>query len=231
MLALRGEAAVLSADHKGQAMSEQSSLQAAGSIVDVEDLAKKQKKDKKKAKKNERGRGVETMYRVTYQNHIALSQLADNKANMLISINGVIISVMIAIVTRLGAVSWSLLPVVVLIGGSLVSLAFAVIAARPRLGGGRVTLEQVRNGTGNLLFFGQFTTMPLQEFEESLEALSKDRKLLYHHLGRQLYHMGESLTGKYRLLQIAYMVFFAGMAGATALFVALYVAGRFTSVP
>ena len=62
------------------------------------------------------------MYRVTYQNHIALSQLADNKANMLISINGVIISVMIAIVTRLGAVSWSLLPIVGLTATSLVSL-------------------------------------------------------------------------------------------------------------
>jgi hypothetical protein len=213
-------------------MSEQSSLQAAGPPVDVEDLAKREKKDKKRKEKEKgQGRGVETMYRVTYQNHIALSQLADNKANMLISINGVIISVMIAIVTRLGAVSWSLLPVVVLVGGSLVSLAFAVIAARPRLGGGRVTLEQVLNGTGNILFFGQFTTMPLDEFQESLDALTKDRKLLYQHLGRQLYHMGESLNDKYRLLQIAYMVFFAGMAGATAAFVALYAMGRFTLAP
>ena len=211
-------------DLKGQAMSEQSSLQAAVSPAGVEDLAKKEKKKKKK----DLGRGVETMYRVTYQNHIALSQLADNKANMLISINGVIISVMIAIVTRLGEVSWSLLPVVVLIGGSLVSLAFAVFAARPRLGGGRVTLEEVRNGTGNLLFFGQFTTMSLDEFQESLEVLVKDPKLLYQHLGRQLYHMGESLNGKYRRLQVAYMVFFAGMAGATLAFIALYAMGRFT---
>ena len=210
-------------------MTEQSSLQAAMTPPAGEEAAKKEKKNKDK--KKELGRGVETMYRVTYQNHIALSQLADNKANMLISINGVIISVMIAIVTRLGEVSWSLLPVVVLVGGALVSLGFAVVAARPRLGGGRVTLEEVRNGSGNVLFFGQFTTMPLDEFQESLEALTKDRKLLYQHLGRQLYHMGESLNGKYRLLQIAYMVFFAGMAGATVIFVALYAMGRFTLVP
>jgi hypothetical protein len=222
MLALRGEVTVLP-DLKGQAMSEQSSLQAAVAPAGAEDLTKKQKK-----KKKDLGRGVETMYRVTYQNHIALSQLADNKANMLISINGVIISVMIAIVTRLGEVSWSLLPIVVLIGGSLVSLAFAVFAARPRLGGGRVTLEDVRNGTGNLLFFGQFTTLSLDEFQESLDVLVKDPKLLYQHLGRQLYHMGESLSSKYRRLQVAYMVFFAGMAGATLAFIALYAMGRFT---
>lgn len=215
-------------------MSEQSSLQAVAASPnaespDAEPSAKKEKKNKDK--KKEELRGVETMYRVTYQNHIALSRLADNKANILISMNGVIISVMIAIVTRLGAVSWSLLPAVLLIAGALVSLGFAVIAARPRLGSGKVTLEQVLNGSGNLLFFGQFTTMPLEEFQESLQALSKDRKLLYHHLGRQLYHMGESLNGKFRHLQVAYTVFFASMAIATVAFIVLYAMGRFAPLP
>jgi hypothetical protein len=208
-------------------MSEQSSLQPVVSPPALEDEPKKDKKSKKK----EQGRGVETMYRVTYQNHIALSQLADNKANMLISIDGVIISVTIAIVTRLGEVSWNLLPAVLLIGGALVSLGFAVVAARPRLGGGRVTVEQVLDGTGNVLFFGQFTTMPLDEFQESLEALAKNPKLLYRHLGRQLYHMGESLNRKYRRLQGAYIAFFVGMAAATAVFIAMYAMGRLTYTP
>ena len=100
------------------------------------------------------------MYRVTYQNHISLSQLADNKANMLISINGLIISVMIAIVTRTERGSWSLAPVIVLITGCMVSLAFAIVAARPRVNRSAVTVDQVRNETGNVLFFGQFTSMP-----------------------------------------------------------------------
>jgi len=210
-------------------MSEQSSLQAVVPSPDVEGSPKKEKKNKDK--KKEENRGVETMYRVTYQNHIALSQLADNKANILISINGVIISVMIAIVTRLGEVSWSLLPAVLLIGGSLVSLGFAVVAARPRLGSGRVTLEQVRNGSGNLLFFGQFTTLSLEDFQEALKALSKDPKLLRQHLGRQLYHMGESLSRKYRRLQIAYAAFFGSMAIATTVFIIMYAAGRFAPLP
>jgi hypothetical protein len=210
-------------------MSEQPSLQAVAVPPAVEAPPKEEKKNKDK--KKDELRGVETMYRVTYQNHIALSRLADNKANILISINGVIISVMIAIVTRLGAVSWSLLPAVLLIAGALVSLGFAVVAARPRLGRGKVTLEQVLNGSGNLLFFGQFTTMSLEEFQESLKALSKDRKLLYHHLGRQLYHMGESLNGKYRHLQVAYTTFFASMAIATTAFIVMYAMGRFAPPP
>jgi hypothetical protein len=185
----------------------------------------------KEDKKKKDSRGIETMYRVTYQNHIALSQLADNKANMLISINGLIISLVIAIVTRTGAVAWSLVPMLVLITGSMISLAFAVLAARPRLSRSPVTIDQVRSGTGNLLFFGQFTTMPLAEFQDSLRALTKDRKLLYAHLGRQLYHMGESLNGKYRSLQVAYAAFLIGTAVATVLFVVMFATGRFGQVP
>jgi hypothetical protein len=207
---------------EGQAMTEQPSAQV--ELVQIEP----EKKDKKKKKEKGESRGIDTMFRVTYQNHVALSRLADNKANMLISINGLIISVMIAIVTRTGALTSAILPVVVLVGGATISLAFAVIAARPRLGGGGVTLEEVRSGTGNLLFFGQFTSMPLDEFQESLKVLRRDPELMYAHLGRQLYHMGESLSGKYRRLQIAYAVFLGATALAVALFVAMYAAGEFS---
>ena len=81
----------------------------------------------------ERRRGIETLFRVTYQNHISLSQLADQKAGILISINGLIISAIIAVVTpRFETWSWTLLPSLVLVAGCLVSLAFAILGARPR---------------------------------------------------------------------------------------------------
>jgi hypothetical protein len=186
-------------------------------------------KQKDKKKKKEENRGIETMFRVTYQNHISLSQLADNKANMLISINGLIISVMIAIVTRTDAVSWNLAPMLVLTVGCMVSLTFAVIAARPRLSRSIVTIDEVRADTGNLLFFAQFTSMPLAEFQDSLRVLMKDRRLLYNHLGRQLYLMGQSLNGKYRYVQLAYLAFLASTGLATALFVAMYATGRLSA--
>lgn len=177
------------------------------------------KKDKKKDKAN---RGIDTMFRVTFRNHIAISQLADNKANMLISINGLIISVMIAVMSRTGSPSWSLAPLLVLLVGCMISLGFAIVAVRPRPDRKRVTVEQVRDETGNVLFFGQFTRMPMAEFQECLDVLSKDRKLLYAHLGRQLYLMGKSLSRKYHWLQLAFQAFLAGTGTATALFVVLY---------
>lgn len=188
--------------------------------------ADKPKKDKdKKKKKKERSRGIETMFRVTYSNHIALSRLADNKISMLIAANSGIISVVIALVTRTATVAWHFAPVLLLLVGCLVSLVFAVTAARPRVHRSRVDIDDIRNNTGNLLFFAQFTSMSLLQFQESVHVLMKEPALLYDHLARQLYHMGESLNRKYRYLQIAYSAFLTGIGLATVLFVFVYFTG------
>jgi hypothetical protein len=182
------------------------------------------KKGKKKDKKKKENRGVDTMFRVTYQNHIALSRLADNKAHMLMYLNGLIVSAVVAFLrNRLGTVSWDIAPVFVLIVGCMVSLAFTVMGARPRVSRLGVTVDGVRNNADNLLFFGQFTSLSLPEFQEALHVLMKDPALLYDNLGRQLYFMGQSLNTKYRYLQIAYFAFLA----ATGLATALYVMGYF----
>lgn len=182
------------------------------------------KKDKdKKKKKKERSRGIETMFRVTYSNHIALSRLADSKISMLLAANSGIISVVITLVAKTATVSWHFAPVLVLVAGCLVSLIFTVMAARPRVHRTHVDIDDVRNNTGNLLFFAQFTSMTLPQFLESVHVLMKEPELLYDHLARQLYHMGESLNRKYRYLQIAYSAFLAGLGLATVLFVLVYI--------
>lgn len=182
-------------------------------------VAKKDKSGKRAAL----SRGVESLYRLTYRNHIALSQLADQKAGMLISINGLIISVLIAVLTpRVSSWSWTLVPALVLIGGCVVSLAFAVIGSRPRLGRTPVTVEQVRDNQGNVLFFGQFMSMSLADFQLSMRILGKDGKLLRDSLARQLYEMGGALTKKYHYLQLAYSVFLATIVIATLSFAGVF---------
>jgi len=174
---------------------------------------------KKKKKKDKGGRktvsGIQTMFRVTYQNHIQLSQLADNKANMLISINGLMTSVLVAaLAPRLTGASWLLMPAIVLLAGCVPSLVFAVLTLRPRLNRTPTTVEQVRANEGNLLFFGQFSGMPLAEFNESMHTLIDNPRLLQDSLIRQLWLMGQSLKQKYRFLQTAYALFLVGVGGA-----------------
>jgi hypothetical protein len=192
--------------------------------------ADKPKKDKdKKKKKKEQSRGIETMFRVTYSNHISLSRLADSKISMLIAANGGIISLVITLVAKTATVSWHFAPVLVLLTGCLVSLVFTVMAARPRIHRSHVEVDDIRNNTANLLFFAQFTSMSLGQFQESVHLLMREPELLYDHLTRQLYHMGESLNRKYRYLQIAYSAFLAGLGLATVLLVFVYLSGGLSS--
>jgi hypothetical protein len=201
-------------------------------VAEASRAADKPTKDRdKQKKKRQRARGVETMFRVTYSNHIALSRLADRKTSMLITINSAIISAVIALVTRRAAVSWHFTPVLMLLAGCLVSLGFAVTAARPRLNRARVDVDDVRNNTGNLLFFGQFTSMSLPEFQESIHLLMKEPELLYDQLARQLYLMGTTLDRKYRHLQIAYSAFLLGIGLATVVFAFVYFTGGLTAPP
>lgn len=50
-------------------------------------------KSKKKIKEPKPERGIDTMFRTTLNNHNNLSGLVDNKANILLSVNAIIISV------------------------------------------------------------------------------------------------------------------------------------------
>ena len=179
------------------------------------DDASSKKKKKEKGGGRKAVSGIQTMFRVTYQNHIQLSQLADNKANMLISINGLMTSVLVAaLAPRLTGASWLLTPAIVLLAGCVPSLVFAVLTLRPRLNRTPTTVDQVRANDGNLLFFGQFSGMPLAEFNESMHTLIDNPRLLQDSLIRQLWLMGQSLKKKYRSLQIAYALFLVGVGGA-----------------
>lgn len=179
--------------------------------------------EKKKEKKLGSKRGVETLFRVNYNNHIQLSELADGKANMLISINGLIISILIALIgPRMNDVAWFMLPVSILLVGCLMSLAFAIFASRPRLNKTPVTLEQVRNNKGNILFFGVFTKLPLIEFEQGMHELLHNPQTLYDNMIRDIYSMGGVLRKKYYYLQFAYTVFLMTVVIAVVAFFIIF---------
>jgi hypothetical protein len=182
----------------------------------------------KKQKGGKKANSIDTMFRVTYGNHIQLSALADNKANMLVSINGLITSILLAgIAPRIGEMSWLLVPALLLVAGCAPSLVFAVLASRPNLKRAQISVEQVKSNRGNILFFSEFRSMPLADFSESMHALMDDPTLLKDNLIRELYFMGEALEHKYRRLHIAYTAFLLGVGGSTVLLVALLIGRRF----
>lgn len=180
------------------------------------------KKKKKKSKlKGDLGtsRGIETMFRTSYRTHLNLSGIADNKANIMISINGIIISILIASVSpRIGEIPALILPTAVFLVTCVVSMIYAILAARPRVTSLHVSLEDVRENKANLLFFGNFVSMTEDDFVVGMHELMGNTDQLYTNMIRDIYSLGGVLNKKYALIRTSYTVFMLGLSVGVALF-------------
>ena len=169
-------------------------------------------------------RGIETMFRSAYRVQMELTALADNKANMMISINGIIISIIIAAVApKLDSNPWLLVPSTIFLLGTLVSIIFAILAARPRVSTKPITLADLENSEGNILFFGNFANLSCDEFEEGMLGLMADKKVLYETMIRNIYGLGSVLRKKFALLQVAYSAFMVALVLGVASFIGVFI--------
>ena len=177
----------------------------------------KQKKAELKFKKEKLDlpeRGIETMFRVALRNHITLSDIADTKANILLSVNAIIISLVLSnLVSKLDNPSNSYLiwPTAIFTLFTVVSIVLSVLATRPNVTSGKFTKEDVANKKVNLLFFGNFHKMKLDEFEWAMQEMMQDKDYLYGSLTKDLYFLGLVLNRKYSLLRLTYTVFAIGI--------------------
>lgn len=190
----------------------------------------RQNEEKNKAKGKKPKRGIETMFRSVYRNHINLSSIADNKANMMISINTIIISLMLTVVgakfsffgTSLKENPALIFPAITLIATSLGSVIFAIQSAKPKVTN-RIEKGDVRNDKHNLLFFGNFTHLSLSEFEVSIMEVMKEDILLYSNMINDLYYLGLVLQKKYKLLRYSYTFFMVGLIVTVLVFITILI--------
>ena len=195
----------------------------AGKAKNLKKLKKAKKIEKEIAKKeaikakykNESpDRGIQTLFRVTLKNHLTLSDIADTKANILLSVNAIIISVALSsLIPKLDNPSnqYLIYPTVIFIIFSVASMLMAVVATRPNITSGQFTKEDVKNKKVNLLFFGNFHKMKLSEYQWAIQELVKDKEYIYASLTKDLYFLGLVLNRKYNILRWTYTVFMIGI--------------------
>ncbi len=192
--------------------------------VPSDKLARKKEQSKKLNKALGTNRGIETMFRSAYRVQMDLTSLADNKANMMISINGIIISIIIASVApKLDANPWLGIPTTLFLLGTLVSIIFAIVAARPRVSSTPITLEDLRHSEGNILFFGNFTNMQESEFLEGMTELIGDKTIVYESMIRNIYGLGVVLNKKFALLRVAYTSFMVALVMGVSSFIGVFI--------
>jgi hypothetical protein len=167
--------------------------------------------EKKKLKKRP-NRGIETLFRITSRNHVDFSSMADNKANIMISVNSIMLSIIFSVLfRRFEEYPNLIIPAIILSVVCTTTIIFAILATRPNLTEGVFTKEDILKRRTNLLFFGNFHKMPLQDYEWGVKQLMKDRDFLYGSMIRDIYFLGKVLGRKYFLLRISYTIFMYGL--------------------
>jgi predicted metal-dependent HD superfamily phosphohydrolase len=169
---------------------------------------------KKKTKKDKPDRGIDTLFRITLSNHTRLSGIADSKANILLSVNAIIISIALSsVIPKLDSPNNAhlVMPTFIMLMFSVVSIIFAILSTRPKVTSGIFTRKDIEDQKVNLLFFGNFYKMPLEEYEWAVNEMMKDNAYLYNSMIKDLYYLGIVLEKKYRLLRITYNIFMIGI--------------------
>src|SRR5690606_35010079 len=124
----------------------------------LDNVLKKNKKSKNNDEQLKRPeRGIETMFRITSSNNQRLSDMADNKANILLTVNSIILSMVVAVLLRrLDNDTHLLIPTILLMVSVVLTMIFAILATIPKIPNGHFDVQNVERRKVNLLFFGNF---------------------------------------------------------------------------
>lgn len=165
-------------------------------------------------------RGIETMFRNTVRTHVEFSGMADNKANIMISINTLIIGGIVTVLLRkLDSNPQLIIPTLMLVIVSLVCIVFGVLVTRPNITSGKFTTEDIKMKRANLLFFGNFFNMGLKDFQWGMQEMMNDKEFLYGSMIKDFYFLGQVLGRKYKYLRICYTIFMFGLIASVIAYV------------
>jgi len=185
------------------------------------DLSKAKKKDKD----DRPDKGIETMFRITSANNQRLSDMADNKAHILITVNSIMLSLIVSLLLRrLEDHGNLIIPTFILLIVSLTCVVVSILSTRPSIPSGEFTQQDMDNKKVNLLFFGNFYKMSLPSYTDGMIKVMNDKDFLYGTLITDVYSQGVVLGRKYKLIRLAYNIFMWGLIAAVFAFVIAYAA-------
>lgn len=189
-------------------------------------------------------KAIETMFRNAIRAELEIIALAATKANIMISLNGLIISaLMISGAFIFSSTVAFLLPAGVFLLTAAASIIFALLAASPEKAGlfaalrdwaravrrREARLADLRNylrrngeaegsGPPNVLIYEQRVTLSRDEHWQHMQALLRDRQEIYHQMTDQLYWLGLMADRKFRMLHLSYTIFRWGLLASVLAF-------------
>ena len=217
----------------------------------------KRKKDKAKKKKNKAedlnasdllgtNKGVETMFRNAVRSEMELLALAATKANIMISLNGFIVSaLMISGAFIFSSSPEFLIPASTFMITAAASIVFALLSASPeRIGKmqaartwlkdfvrGRSKLRDLKTRLSstetrffggsqpNILIYEDRVKLQKDQYWEMMQEIMGDRKQIYEKMSDHLYWLGLLADKQFKYINLSYAVFRWGLLASLAAFI------------
>jgi hypothetical protein len=148
-------------------------------------------------------------------NLVVYSQMADTKANILLSVSSVLLSISLTKIadTRFTA------SIIALVGFLLITIFLALMTVIPRVQGFRHKKFSVHDPDYSPLFFGDYVDISYDEYAKDLEEIMNDSDRAYEAMVKEIYYAGVYLVkNKYKYIRSGYLFFFTGLIVSTLIF-------------
>jgi hypothetical protein len=193
----------------------------------------KNKKEKTKSKADEpvllSNKETEDLFKIAFRNYNHLISVADSKASLLMRVNSVIISIIIAFLIGKGDKTLTAMwPAIILMTVCMITILFAILASRPQ---NNSFLEDKKSHSYQRFYFGSFDMVDSSflnaSWEDYLKQLtelfSMPKENVYLEVYKESFNVRRVLARKFNYLSIAYWVFLVGiLISVIAFVIALY---------
>ncbi len=176
---------------------------------------KKKKKNKKKPKAEYEmfSKNAVGLLRTTLRNNTDFTNIADNKANVLLSLNAIMLTFFVPLILpNIGLVRQYRLtmPLILLVLTCVVTIYIAFLVLRPgKFGDQRVSSEE--GARLSPFFFGNFEKMTKDDFLKHFETVLNDERKVKQFLANDFYFLGLRLGEKMKYVRLAFNIFIGGL--------------------
>lgn len=183
--------------------------------------------DNKKKKKDKLSKETINIIRTTQRNNVELTHLADNKANVLLSLNALMITFLIPnVIANMDYIfeKHLYIPLIVLALTCFATIYISTIVLKPtRFDNLRDEKDPV--GRHSPFFFGNFYKMQPKEFYDYMEDSLNKEKNVKQHLSQDLYYVGRRLGYKMTWVRRSFNIFLTGVFLTLLATIVVFIAG------
>jgi len=154
------------------------------------------------------GSHADHMLRQTRMQLMQLSQMADSKAGMLITISSIITTLAVPLLLK----PEFHVAAVILITTSVLTILLSAYATMPKIFSGKSGTPDTNAASFNILFFADFIKLDYESFFNEMERVVTDPGLAYATQVKEIYLMGQYIAQrKFKFVTLGYVAFIIGL--------------------